>query len=84
MKLLLFSADVREAGRDVVIKTSVPYMVNKPVDHLVRFCLYLKGCKSFFSEKKKICNMLHIKHIKLLQKTHIIAFSQDMQKIFFN
>lgn len=26
--------------------------------------------------------MLHIKHIKLLQKTHIIAFSQDMQKIF--
>lgn len=53
MKLLSFSADVREAGRDVVIKTSVPYMVNKPIDHLVRFCLYLKGCKSFFSEKKE-------------------------------
>lgn len=53
MKLLLFSADVREAGRDVVIKTSVPDMVNKPTDHLVRFCLYLKGCKSFSLIKKR-------------------------------
>lgn len=81
MKLLLFSADVREAGRDVVIKTSVPYMVNKPTDHLVRFGLYLKGCKRFFSEKKKICNMLHIKHIKLLQKYYSI-FPRYAKNIF--
>lgn len=80
MKLLLFSADVREAGRDVVIKTSVPYMVNKPIDHLVRLCLYLKGCKSFFL-KKKICNMLHIKHINLLQKYYSI-FPRYAKNIF--
>lgn len=82
MKLLLFSADVREAGRDVVIKTSVPYMVNKPTDHLVRFCLYLKGCKRFFSGKKK-----DLQHVTYKTKTYyknIIAFSQDMQRIFFN
>lgn len=67
MKLLLFSADVREAGRDVVIKTSVPYMVNKPTDHLVRLCLYLKGCKRFFSEKKDLQHVTY-KTYKLITK----------------
>lgn len=68
MKLLLFSADVREAGRDVVIKTSVPYMVNKPTDHLVRFCLYLKGCKRVFSEKKKDLQHVTYKTYKIITK----------------
>lgn len=67
MKLLLFSADVREAGRDVVIKTSVPYMINKPIDHLVRFCLYLKGCKRVFSEKKNLQHVTY-KTYKLITK----------------
>lgn len=66
MKLFLFFVDVREVGRDVVIKIFVFYMINKFVDYLVRFCLYLKVCKRFFFEKKKICNMLYIKYINLL------------------
>lgn len=66
MKLFLFFVDVREVGRDVVIKIFVFYMINKFIDYLVRFCLYLKGCKRFFFEKKKICNMLYIKYINLL------------------
>lgn len=53
MKLFLFFVDVREVGRDVVIKIFVFYMINKLVDYLVRFCLYLKGCKRFFFEKKR-------------------------------
>lgn len=53
MKFFLFFVDVREVGRDVVIKIFVFYMVNKFIDYLVRFCLYLKGCKRFFFEKKK-------------------------------
>lgn len=68
MKLLLFSADVREAGRDVVIKTSVPYMVNKPTDHLVRFCLYLKGCKKKFLKKKKDLQHVTYKTYKIITK----------------
>lgn len=66
MKLFLFFVDVREVGRDVVIKIFVFYMVNKFIDYLVRFCLYLKGCKRVFFEKNKICNMLYIKYINLL------------------
>lgn len=66
MKLFLFFVDVREVGRDVVIKIFVFYMVNEFIDYLVRFCLYLKGCKRVFFEKKKICNMLYIKYINLL------------------
>lgn len=53
MKLFLFFVDVREVGRDVVIKIFVFYMVNKFIDYLVRFGLYLKGCKRFFFGKKK-------------------------------
>lgn len=53
MKLFLFFVDVREVGRDVVIKIFVFYMVNKFIDYLVRFCLYLKGCKRVFFGKKK-------------------------------
>lgn len=50
MKLLLFSADVREAGRDVVIKTSVPYMVNKPID----FAYIWRVVKKLFWKKKDL------------------------------
>lgn len=83
MKLLLFSADVREAGRDVVIKTSVPYMVNKPIDHLVRFCLYLKGCKRFFSEKKKDLQHVTYKTYKIITKNpYYSIFPRYAKNIF--